>query len=173
MDPFYEHCKRQAVGAGLKGHEVGDVYRTVLYQRGFGMNHAIDLRRTHGLGFADGLLSLFRSAVPVLGPALKSGMKYLGNQAVTTAANIAKDALNGDNVVQAANRRIGEAAVNAAQDIFARPGPQSVNRRGTKRRGVSQVSAGRLVASARSSKKVKRGRGVSLASEYPALAKFK
>ena len=172
MDPFYEHCKRQATGGGLKGNDIGDVYRTVLYQRGFGMTHAFNLRRTHGLGFADGLLSLFRSAVPVLGPAFKSGMKYLGNQAVTTAANIAKDAINGDNVIQAANRRISEAASHAAQDIFARPAPQSVNRRGTKRRAVSQVSAGRLVTSARNSKKVKRGGGGSLVSEYPALAKL-
>lgn len=163
MDPFYEYCKRKAVGGGLGGREkIGEVYkRGVFHQRGYGYK----LRRTYGLGFGSSLLSLFRMAAP----ALKSGLKYLGNTAVNAAANIAHDAVNGDSIKESARQHLRA----AAEDIFAKApealmnaGPIRVER---KRTVASRSSAGRLAASARKRKKAKTSHNFE---EYPALSKL-
>lgn len=172
MNPFYEEFKRDAmVGRGLgDGDEIGDVYRSVLYQKGYGLGYDFDPGEVHGLGFADGFMSLIRYAMPVL----KSGLQFLGKQAVSTAANIAQDAIEGKNVKEAAKEHI----IRAGEDIFAKAptaiADAVINRTGKKRKVVSQQSAGELVARARPVKRFKKtnrvGRG--LLATYPALAKI-
>jgi hypothetical protein len=76
-------------------------------------------------------------------------------------------------VIDAANKRIREVAADAADQIFAKSSPEMHKRRATKRKSSSHSSAGKLGASSRTnSKKVKRGKGTSLISKFPALAKF-
>lgn len=178
MNPFYEQFKRDAVvgggGGGIgDGDGVGDVYRSVLYQRGYGLGYDIDLGQTYGLGFSDGLMSLIRYALPML----KGGLQYLGKQAVSTAANIAQDAIEGKNVRDSAKEHISK----AGEEILAKA-PASITEAfikptGVKRKAVSQDSAGALVARARlppPSKKFKRSNriGKGLLNTYPALAKI-
>jgi hypothetical protein len=165
MDPFYEHCKRQATGGGLGSpDEIGDVYRSsVLYQRGFGFGEEYDLSETYGLGFGDSIMQLFRLAAPVLKKGLTSGLKMLGNTAVNTAANIAQDAIAGENVKESAQKHVSA----AAEDVFARA-PAMVTAllkksRANKRKSSSRPSAGRVVASARKRR---------VLQEYPGLEKL-
>lgn len=68
-------------------------------------------QRGHGLG---GIFSsLFRAAIPIFksaAPALKSGAKALAREAVATGANIAVDALKGEDWKEAATKRSNAAA---------------------------------------------------------------
>ncbi len=175
MNPYYEHFKF-VQGSGLDKDEskqgVGSVYRGVLYQRGYGLGHYYDYSDRHGLGFMDGLMSLARFVLP----SMKSGLKYLGKQAVETAANIAQDAIAGKDIKESAKDHVR----SAANHIFAKA-PAAITqaltgdkRSGLKRRAVSRTSAGRLVASARRSvkraKKSSTSRG--LLAQYPALEKL-
>lgn len=176
MNPYYEHFK-QVCGSGFNkddAQSVGGVYRGVLYQRGYGLGQYYNYSDRHGLGFMDGLASFARFLLP----SMKSGLKYLGNQAVETVANIAQDAIAGNNLKDSATRRVRE----TTQDIFAKAPEaiiQAVNgnkSRGTKRRTVSYESAGKLVASARRppkrSKKAKHIVGKGLLQQFPALQRL-
>lgn len=91
---------------------IGNVYKSVLYQRGYGLDHKIYYHQTYGLGFADTLQGLIRLVAPVF----KSGLRYLGSQAVNTAANIAQDVISGSNVKEAAKTHV----TNTAGEIFAK-----------------------------------------------------
>lgn len=177
MNPYYEMLK-SAHGAGLAPQEqsVGDVYRSVLYQRGYGLGQYYNYSDRHGLGFIDGLASLVRFAMP----AMKEGLKYLGNQAVSTVANIAHDAIAGTNMKDSAKHHVAE----VARDVFAKA-PAAIlsnmviadKTRGIKRKASSQQSAGKLVASARAKvlkkhRKHSRVFGKGLYLEYPALEKL-
>jgi hypothetical protein len=169
MDPFYEHCKRMAVGSGFKSvdsDDIGDVYKTVLHQQGFGYDVEFDFDETYGLGLGSFFSSLFRAAAPILKTGAQAGLKYLGNAAMDTVASIAQDAINGGNIKESAKKH----AKGAVDDIFAKApeivlnavqGNKNQNR---KRKHVSQPSAGKLVASAR-----KRNRTVYDLDEYPGL----
>ncbi len=81
-----------------KGHLPG-YYIGPAYQRG------------HGLG---GIFSsLFRAAVPLFKmakPVVKSGMKSLAKEALTTGANIATDLIEGENLQDSATRNLNKAA---------------------------------------------------------------
>lgn len=176
MNPFYDQFKHDVmVGGGFgDGEGIGDVYRSVLYQRGYGLGYDIDLGDTYGLGFGDNLMSLIRYALPML----KGGLQYLGKQAVSTAANIAQDAIEGKSVKESAKEHISK----VGEDIFAKaPAALAgavIKPGGVKRKAVSQDSPGALVARARQppAKKVKRGNyqriGKGLVNTFPALAKF-
>lgn len=163
MDPFYELCKRRVVGSGLADNrdEIGDLYRNnVLYQRGYGFSEEYDFSDTYGVGFGDVIMQLLRAAGPVLKQGLTSGLKMLGNTAVNTAANIAQDAIAGQNMKNSAKKHV----TAAAEQVFAKaPGivTELIKKRtAEKRKANSRPSAGKLVASARRRRTLE---------EYPAL----
>jgi hypothetical protein len=165
MDPFYELCKNRVIGEGFgEKDEIGEVYRNnVLYQRGYGFSEEYDFSETYGVGFGDVLMQLFRIAAPVVKKGLTSGLKMLGNTAVNTAANIAQDAIAGDNVKTSAKKHVSA----AAEEVFAKA-PMIVTelikkRNAEKRKAASRPSAGKLVASARRRRRL---------DEYPALEKL-
>lgn len=177
MNPFYEQFKHDAmIGGGLGDQEgIGDVYRSSLYQRGYGLGFDVDFSETHGLGFADGLMSLIRYAMPML----KGGLQYLGKQAVSTAANIAQDAIEGKNVKEAAKEHISK----AGEDLFAKApaaiADAVIKTGGVKRKAsFSRESPGVLVSRARPPplKKPRKSNfqriGKGLVNSYPALAKI-
>lgn len=167
-NPFYDQFKLLATrGSGLEDTEIGDVYRGVLHQRGFGYDFSYN--DTHGLGFGNTLMKLFR----FLKPSLKSGLRYLGNQAVTTAANIANDALSGRNIKEAAK----EHALKVGEDIFAKA-PAAINQLITKRGGMKRKLASRRVGKPVAARSAKRKRhfsgriGRGLLTTYPVLEKL-
>jgi hypothetical protein len=172
MNPFY-HQFKSLVGQGIMDDDngIGDVYRSVLYQRGYGLGDDFDYSMTHGLGFADGLANLFRLAMPVI----KSGMQFLGKKAVNTVANIAQDAIAGENIKDSAKKRI----TSVAGDIFAKA-PSAIahafdKRRGLKRKSISSPRGDQLVTSARPVKRARKSRGQvgqGLLNIYPALKKI-
>lgn len=172
MNPFYDHFK-SLIGEGIADDDhIGDLYRSVLYQRGYGFQGDVDYDMTYGLGFGDALSNLFRLAKPLL----KQGLQYLGSQAVSTAANIAQDAIAGENLADSAKKHVS----NVASDVFARaPGviAQTVlKNRGIKRGADSSSEEANWIRPSkvrpkRSRKKTgKIGRG--LFEEYPALRKI-
>ena len=165
MDPFYELCQRRVVGSGLGDrNEIGEVYRNnILHQRGYGFSDEYDFSDTYGVGFGDAIMQFLRVAGPVLKKGLTSGLKMLGNTAVNTAANIAQDAIAGQNVKDSARKH----ASAAAEEVFAKA-PAIVTelikkRTAEKRKANSRPSAGKLVASARRRRTLE---------EYPALGKL-
>lgn len=179
MNPYYEMFKAiHGHGLSHPDHKVGNVYRSVLYQRGYGLGHCYDYSDRHGLGFIDSLTNLVRLAMP----AMKDGLRYVGKQAVNTVANIAHDAIAGKNVKDAAKLHVAD----AARDVFAKA-PAAIlssmadgnKTRGVKRKASSHQSAGKLAASARPkvarrhSSKPRRITGKGLLLEYPALEKLK
>jgi hypothetical protein len=165
MDPFLELCKSRVGGGGLGDREdIGEVYRnSVLHQRGYGFFEEYDFSDTYGVGFGDVIMQMLRVAAPVLKQGLTSGLKMLGNTAVSTAANIAQDAIAGENVKDAAKKHV----TAAAEEVFAKaPGIVSElmkKRNAEKRKANSRLSAGKLVASARRRRRL---------DQYPALEKL-
>lgn len=168
MNPFYDQFKHMAtVGSGMGDDDdnIGHVYKSVLYQRGFGIGHEFDFGRVHGLGFADGLMSMIRMAMPVI----KKGVQFLGNHAVSTVANIAQDAIAGENVKDSARKRVSE----AAEDIFARV-PQALAANVLKTQGRKRLAdsrSGKLVASGRWRAKRSRFARENF-EDYPGLEKL-
>lgn len=165
-NPFYDQFKILATkGSGLDDREIGDVYRGVLHQRGFGYD--FNYSDAHGLGLKDVFIKLFR----FLKPAAKSGLKYLGNQAVSTAANIATDALAGRDIKEAAKEHV----FKVGEDIFAKaPGAISdliAKRGGMKRKRVSHH--GGREQGGRKRRRHFTGRiGRGLLATYPGLEKI-
>lgn len=102
------------MGSGVHDtdEDIGKLYKSVLYQRGFGYDQELDYHNTYGLGFSDALQGFIRMVTPFF----KSGLKYLGTQAVNTAANIAQDVISGANVKEAAKAHVSQ----TAEDIFAK-----------------------------------------------------
>lgn len=161
MNPFYEQMKRLAMAGDGFDEDIGDVYKGIMYQRGYGLGYGVDINEMNGLGFGDSLMNVFRYIMP----ALKSGAKYLGDKAISTAADIAHDAIAGRNIGEAAKEHV----TKAGKEIFARAPDTLFNRGGVKRKANSRPSAGELVAGAR---KKKRKIGQGLLATYPALEKL-
>jgi hypothetical protein len=164
MNPFYEQGKMLATAGNGQNEDIGDLYKSVLYQRGYGLGYD-ELSDMQGLGFSDGLMSMFRFVMP----ALKTGLQYLGKQAVSTAANIAQDAIAGRNVKEAAREHV----LRVGEDIFAKPPGINKGRAG-KRKALSQ---GELVVGARPSAIINKRRrqtriGKGLLKTYPILEKL-
>lgn len=111
VNPYYEHFK-SFVGSGIPPDQIGEVYRSALYQRGYGIGNDFDYSSVHGLGFVDGALRLFRLALP----ALKSGLQYMGKSAVNAAADVATDAIMGKNVKDSVKEHVS----GVAKDLFAK-----------------------------------------------------
>lgn len=174
MNPFYDHYKHMATSGGGFDRDIGNIYRGVLYQRGYGLDYDIGYDDVHGLGFASNLMGMFKFVLP----ALKTGLQYLGKQAVSTAANIATDAIAGKNIADSAKGHV----TDVAENLFAKA-PEvlsAVIRGGQKRKWVSSPETGEAGTSIRSVRrapynKKRKGRyitGRGLLSTYPILAKF-
>jgi hypothetical protein len=139
VNPYYEFFKSQAVSGGGMGYgydqdEVNDVYRGILYQRGYGIGRGT-YGQVHGLGLATGIAKLFRVAMPYLKkalpflkstaqsvkpfvkPALKEGAKMLGNTISQAATNIMNDAETGHASLMNSAREHSSAA---AKEVYAK-----------------------------------------------------
>lgn len=159
------------VGEGKPSQELGHIYKTVLHQRGYGFGQRPGNARfylTNGFGWSEALAKVFTFAKPLL----EKGMQYLGQKAFGTVANIAQDALNGENILGATKKHV----TDTAEDIFAQaPGAimsSVLKRAGLKRKRIIQQSSGQLVTSARRAKRQRRAVGNGLHQKYPALDKI-
>jgi hypothetical protein len=166
-NPYYDHFAA-IIGEGDnnskkkdddddKDDDIGDTYRGVLYQRGFGNRFVYDdYDEIYGLGWGSTLKNLFNFAKPLF----TQGAKYLGKKAVDTVANIASDAIAGENIKESAKRRI----TDTGEEIYAKA-PEAISRLVSKRSAPQPQTA---KARSRSRyKKRKIGRG--MLQEYPVL----
>jgi hypothetical protein len=98
-------------GEGTYYANMGHVYKKRPgIQRGYGhymMGHKLTSRQ-RGLGFGSTLMSMFRMAAPIL--------KVLGAKAVDVVSNVAKDAIQGQNVKDSVIKH----AKNQANDIISK-----------------------------------------------------
>jgi hypothetical protein len=162
-NPYYDHFAA-IIGEGDNNSrkdddddddDIGDTYRGVLYQRGFGNRFTYDYDELYGLGWGSTLKSLFNFAKPLF----KQGAKYLGRKAVDTVANIATDAISGENIKESAKRRIAD----TGEEIFAKA-PEAITQLINKRPAAkTKAPRGRY-------KRRKIGRG--MLKEYPLLKKL-
>jgi hypothetical protein len=162
MNPYYEHFKSFAGSGAVPAEQLGDVYRSVMYQRGFGIGNDFGYGGVQGLGFVDGVMRLFKLAVP----ALKTGLQYLGKQAVTAAADVATDAIMGKNVQASAAEHFS----NAARDVIAQAPALIQNKKQGLKRGARSAAADVSSKRPRATKKRRFGRG--LEDIYPGLEYF-
>lgn len=172
-NPFYDHFKYLIVsgygGLGTRDDDIGDLYRGVLYQRGYGLQgnsyELVDMYSKQGLGFGDVLRPLFSFFAPLA----KQGLQYLGKQAISTVADIAKDALEGKDVKKAAEERLQ----SKAETILAKA-PQVIKavtyNQGKKRKVPSLSVSTKPGGSKRKQRKVVEGSG--LHNIYPALSRI-
>jgi predicted house-cleaning noncanonical NTP pyrophosphatase (MazG superfamily) len=160
-NPYYEHFAN-IIGRGADNDnddnddddDIGSTYRGVLYQRGFGGRFTDDYDEIYGLGWGTTLKNLFNFAKPLF----KQGAKYLGRKAVDTAANIANDAISGENIKESVKRRI----TDTGEEIFAKA-PEVITQLVNKRQASKiKTNKGR--------KRRKIGRGIL--QEYPGLKKL-
>lgn len=197
VNPYYEFFKSQAVGGGAYGYdqdEVNDVYRGILYQRGYGVGYGT-YGQVHGLGLASTVSKLFRFVMPLLKhaapvlksaaqkakpyvkPVLKEGARMLGDSLTQAASNIMTDAAAGQSsLLQSAK----EHSMAAAQEVYAKipalmndafnkwKTEQLVGNKGAgfKRKRVSQYRRGARGGG----KRVKLNKG--LLREYPGLMRL-
>lgn len=170
MNPYYNYFKEMSGSGSIDPNEdIGKIYKTVLYQRGFGFDSEIDFHTTYGLGFADTVQGILRMITPFF----KSGLKYLGSQAVNTAANIAQDVIAGSNVKDAAKTHVTQ----TAEEIFAKA-PEAianvVKGNASKRSAVSQSQT--LVEAAppypAKRRRYTQKKGKKLLQIYPALGRI-
>lgn len=98
----YRSCVYRDYYVNQAGDGLSKVYVGTNYQRGHGMEG-------HGIGsfFA----GLFRKAKPFL----MRGAKFLGGQALSAGTQILSDVQKGDNIKEAAKRRINETYDNLKQ----------------------------------------------------------
>lgn len=111
MNPYYEYFTAMS-GGGMQPQSIGDVYEGVHFQRGFGFHNDL-WEAQHGSGLASGLAALARVAMPWL----QNGLKYLGNAAVTTVADIAKDAIAGEPIRTAAKQRVEQSTTKILEKV--------------------------------------------------------
>lgn len=156
---YYGHFRDKKGRGRLLDDDIGSFYKAALHQRGYGMR---DFDEIQGYGFWQDLWAIGK-------PLLTEGLKFFGAKAVDTAANVARDAIEGKNVKDSAVSRLAE----AKDDVIAQvPGaitglfrkrsePDRYKGVAKKRKTISQRSAGALATAAR-----KRG------GKFPALKYF-
>lgn len=109
MNPYYEYFN--AMNGGGFVPNIGEVYEGLNFQRGYGSVDMWELQNGSGIGSA--LAALARVAFPFL----KSGLSFLGRQAVTAAADVAKDAIMGKNVKESAKSVLKERGAEVMEQI--------------------------------------------------------
>ena len=86
-----------------------DVYKGALYQKGYGLGGTFR--------------SLFRWIIPIFKqhalPALKSGAKQIGREAISTASNIAYDALAGKDINESLKNNASTAFENLKNEAIS------------------------------------------------------
>jgi hypothetical protein len=166
MNPFYDQFKVECLGGeGVGKHELGPFYKSVLYQRGYGLGYQeLCPEQMYGLGLGDSLTNLFHMAWPVL----RKGLKYLGKSAVSTAADVARDVIEGKDLKESARKHV----TKSAQDILARaPAAITGIKEGANRSSSvsSQQIGKRKRSSAATRPSAKRKFGKGLVATYPLL----
>jgi hypothetical protein len=176
LNPFYDHFKFECLkGNGIRDDEdLGQFYRGSLFQRGYGFGEGEPFygNDIYGFGLGQTLSSLFNMAWPVL----KKGLKFLGKSAVSTAANVAQDAIEGKKFKESAKEHL----TKATQDILAKA-PKIISE-GVHGSGGDYLNEDRFLPSVsllsptkrKTSSRGKRGGkkrrfGKGLISEYPLL----
>lgn len=168
MNPYYEMMKSSITGGGgMNGEDIGKIYRSVYYQRGYGLSNGAHYGMKYGLGFADMMQGFFR----IVKPLLNSGAQYLGNQVVNSAANIAKDVIGGQKFKDAAKSELssaaGELMAKAPEMLSA-----AIRTTSRKRKGVSTENKSVGSTTAKRLRKAGYYRGRGLLKTYPALEKI-
>jgi len=96
-----------------------NVFRGASYQRGYGLGGSFR--------------SFFRWLVPIFKehalPLLKSGAQEVGKEAVSSITNIAKDAVNGRNVKEAASEHLSSAMDNLKNKVNKKLSGKGIKRR--------------------------------------------
>ena len=100
-----------------------NIFRGNPYQRGYGLGGVF--RR-----FFNWIVTLVHKHAA---PAIESGLKVVGKTALSTAADIAKDAVAGKNIRQSAETRI-----NSAVDMLKEQAEKKISGNGIKRRKKSK-----------------------------------
>lgn len=156
---YYTHFRNKKGRGRTSDDDIGSIYKASLSQRGYGLR---DFDEIEGYGFWQDLWAIGK-------PLLKEGLRFFGTKAVDTAANVARDAIEGKNVKESAISRLAE----AKDDVIAQvPGTITglfrkrhssdlYKGNSKKRKTISQPSAGILATAAR-----KKG------GEFPALKYF-
>lgn len=113
-NPYYDDLKLYAgisggggIGGGGGGDsdDIGPLYKSIHYQRGYGVGFVDPFPfDTYGLGFGDSISQLFRLAVPYL----KQGLKHVGHRVVEGAASLAKQAIEGKSLPEAAKEALSK-----------------------------------------------------------------
>lgn len=166
---YYDQMKEGITGEGADMDSIGSVYRSVLHQRGYGLNGRFRYNTRYGLGFADVMGGIFR----MMQPLFKSGLQFLGNQAVNSAANIAKDVISGTNLKEAAKSELS----SAAGEVFAKA-PDAISKVikqvGKKRKPVSSIGSVVQRPSDKKRSKISAPKVYGgLLKKYPALGKIR
>jgi hypothetical protein len=136
QNPFYDelkvYCKSGGGGGEIEEREsIGPLYKSINFQRGYGVGYVDPLPyEKYGLGFGDTISNLFRMAVPYL----KHGLKHLGRKAVETVANVAQDAIEGQNVPESMKLHAG----TTARELMAKA-PEALSRIINKNEGLTDA----------------------------------
>lgn len=146
---YYNHFRNKK-GKGRErsdNDDIGSIYKAALYQRGYGPR---DFDEIQGYGFWQDLWAIGK-------PLLTEGLKFFGAKAVDTAANVARDAIDGKNVKESTMSRLTEAkddviaaVPGAITGLFRkRANPNPYKGVSERRKTISQRSAGALATAAR------------------------
>lgn len=96
-----------------------NVFRGATYQRGYGLGGSFR--------------SFFRWLVPIFKehalPLLKSGAQEVGKKAISSISNIAKDAVNGRNIKEAAGEHLNTAVDNLKEKVNKKLRGKGIKRR--------------------------------------------
>lgn len=95
--------------------------------RGYPVYAGRRYQRGHGLGSILG--GLFKAAAPLL----KKGATFLGKEALKTGLNVASDALQGENVGQAIQKRAKQSGREILSRAMGPPGERPIKGRGRKK----------------------------------------
>lgn len=166
MNPFYDQFKQECLyGEGFENPAIGPLYKSVMYQRGYGFGYTEpDIYGTYGLGLGDTLSRVYQFALPIV----KKGLQYLGKKAVGTVANIAEDAIKGRNIPESTKQHV----TKATGEIFAKA-PEAIAQVMDKRNGQTSSSISLKRSRKRVTSQPKRKKfGKGLLATYPLLDKL-
>lgn len=157
MNPYYEYFEAMR-GNGNVGN-IGDIYESINYQSGYGMDDYWEGQDGSGL----------KEWIQPFMPFVKKGLTYLGKQAVTAVTDTVKDSIMGENVGVAAKNRFGEAGKRVWDEI-----PEALSQLGSSSEDymtdepIRKRPSATSVSNRGGSRKKKR----RLIARYPGLRRF-